>query len=181
MTSSAVAAAVSAAAARRAIGEFFDKGDSRLHIDHFLTADEKTAIKNAVQQAESRTSGEIRVLVVSASKRPWNLTSPEKAVHQRARREFASMGIGNTADRTGILIMLSLKERRVEVLADKGINDKVKAWEEVVEIIVSNIKQGKQAAGIIQAVEFVGKILAEHFPRKKDDTNELSDEIAVKE
>lgn len=154
-----------------------------MHIDHFLTADEKTAIKNAVQQAESRTSGEIRVLVVSASKRPWNLTSPEKAVHQRARREFASMGIGNTADRTGILIMLSLKEQRVEILADKGINDKVvqKTWEDVVAIIVSNVKQGKQAAGIIQAVKFVGKILAEHFPRKKDDTNELSDEIAVKE
>ncbi len=154
-----------------------------MKIEHFLTSEEKDAIKSAVQQAESHTSGEIKVLIVSASTKPWHLTSPKKAVHQRARREFEAMGIRNTADHTGVLIMLSLKERRVEVLADKGIHDKVaqKTWEDAVHLIVSHIKQGKQATGIIQSVEFVGKILAEHFPRKKDDNNELSDDVELKE
>lgn len=154
-----------------------------MKIDHFLTMEEKAAIKSAVQEAESRTSGEIKILVVSSSKKPWSLSSPAKAVRRRAHREFNSMGIRNTAGHTGILIMLSLKERRVEVLADKGINDKVaqKTWDDIVEIITSNIKQGKQAAGIIQAVDFAGKVLAEHFPRQNDDKNELSDEVEIKD
>ena len=153
-----------------------------MSIDQFLTLEEKTAIKNAVQQAENHTSGEIKVLVVGASTKPWSLISPAKAVRRRAQREFNAMRISHTAGQTGILIMLSLKERRVEVLADKSINDKVsqKTWEDIVKIIVSHIREGKQATGIIQAVEFAGKVLAEHFPRHKDDNNELSDDVEIK-
>jgi uncharacterized membrane protein len=178
-----VAAAVLAAAARREIGDLlFNNKVDCVKIDHFLTLEEKAAIKKAVQDAESRTCGEIKVLVVGASKKPWSLSSPAKAVRRRAHREFNAMGIRNTAEHTGILIMLSLKERRVEVVADKGINDKVmqKTWEDIVEIIVGNIQRGKQAAGIIQAVDFAGKVLAEHFPRQKGDKNELSDDVEIK-
>lgn len=92
------------------------------------------------------------------------------------------MRIGKTAEHTGILIMLSLKERKVQVLADKNINDKVTqdTWDRAVEIIVNNIKQNNQAQGIIQAVQYVGNILAQHFPRKQNDINEISDEVEIK-
>lgn len=153
-----------------------------MNIDKFINEEEKNSIKTAVKLAESRTSGEIKVLVVGSCAKPWPFMSARKAVYQRALKEFSAMGIGKTADHTGILIMLSLKERRVQVLADKSINDKVTqdTWDKAVEIIVSAIKQNNQAQGIIQAVELAGGVLAKHFPRKQNDTNELTDEIEIR-
>lgn len=153
-----------------------------MDINKFINEEEKSAIKESVRLAESRTSGEIKVLVVGSCNKPWPFMSDKKAIYRRAVKEFSAMQIGKTADHTGILIMLSLKERKVQVLADKKINDKVTqdTWSKAVEIIVNNIKQNNQAQGIIQAVEFVGNILAQHFPRKQDDINELSDEIEIK-
>lgn len=154
-----------------------------MRVSDFLTEAGKSAIKDAVQRAERRTSGEIKVLVVGSSKRRWSVVSPQKAAHRRALREFAAMGVHKTADRTGVLVMLSLKERRVEVVADKAINEKVsqKTWERAVEIVVNHVQKGEPKAGIIRAVEFIGEVLAEHFPRKSDDRDELSDEVEIKE
>jgi uncharacterized membrane protein len=170
----------SAAAAHPATGNYL-RG-LHLDIDKFITEEDKIAIKESVRLAESRTSGEIKVLVVGSCQKPWPFISAQKAIYRRALKEFSAMRIGKTADHTGILIMLSLKERKVQILADKNINDKVtqETWDKAVEIIVNNIKQNNQAQGIIQAIEYVGNVLAQHFPRKENDTNEISDEIEIK-
>jgi len=104
-------------------------------------------------------------------------------VRRRALLFFSEAGLFDTRDRTGILIFISLREKRVELLADKGINDKVDkdTWNDIVEELVSRIKHGKMVDGLVQAVESCGERLIEHFPIKPDDENELSNQVHVLE
>jgi len=103
-------------------------------------------------------------------------------VKEKALVSFVEQGLHETRDRTGILILISLFEHRVQVLADSGINQKVpeKTWDELVEIIVAGLKNGQACAAVCQAVERCGSLLEENFPAKKDDTNELPNLIIGK-
>ncbi|UCF98040.1 MAG: TPM domain-containing protein [Spirochaetaceae bacterium] len=100
-------------------------------------------------------------------------------VEEAALTSFYRNGLNNTRDRTGILIFISVFERKAYVLADEGINSKVKSgvWQEVVNLIVDGIKQHHQADGICRAVRRCGDLIREHFPIKADDTNELDNLI----
>ena len=84
-----------------------------------------------------------------------------------------------THGRTGILIYLSMLERRAEIVADEAIVSKVTpdTWGEAMAAMLVEIKQGRVADGMIAAVERVGTVLAEHFPRAEDDVNELPDRL----
>lgn len=101
----------------------------------------------------------------------------ETEVYQRALQAFFEHGLTRTRDRTGILIMVSLMERRVQILADEGINEKVEpgAWEELVEMVLHGIREGSLTEGLCRAIERCGEILACDFPIKDDDVNELAD------
>jgi putative membrane protein len=100
-------------------------------------------------------------------------------VEEAALTSFYRNGLNNTRDRTGILIFISVFERKALVLADEGINAKVDTavWQEVVDLVVNGIKQRKQTEGICRAVRRCGGLISEHFPIKKDDTNELDNLI----
>jgi putative membrane protein len=84
-----------------------------------------------------------------------------------------------THGRTGILIYLSMREHRAEIVADEAIASKVapETWGEAMAAMLAEIKQGRCADGMIAAVERVGAVLAEHFPRAEDDRNELPDRL----
>ncbi len=103
----------------------------------------------------------------------------QEEVYQRAIQLFYENKISMTRDRTGILIFISLLERKVEMLADCGINEKVEKdyWEKLVSALVIKIKEGKSTEGIITAINSCGENLANSFPIKADDTNELPDEL----
>lgn len=102
-------------------------------------------------------------------------------VYQRALQAFFELGLANTRDRTGILIMVSLLERRVQVIADKGINEKVPegTWDQVVQDVLQGIKSDSLIEGLEKAIGHCGKILSKDFPIKDDDTNELDNELIV--
>ncbi len=146
------------------------------NMENFLTKEEKELIKESVKNSEKNTSGEIRVAVIGGC----HINHFNRAVE-----EFNKLGIAATQDHTGVLICIFVDERKVFVLADKNINEKVPkgTWDDVVKIIIESIKDPKQvnSKGIIKAVELAGKHLSEHFPRKADDVNELPDEIIVNE
>lgn len=103
----------------------------------------------------------------------------EEEVEEAAVTAFFHEGLYRTRDETGILIFISVFEHRVWVLADRGINEKVKQgqWNEIVEIIVEGIKKRNQADAIRRAIEDAGKILTGHFPVKADDKDELNNLI----
>ena len=100
-------------------------------------------------------------------------------VEEAAVTSFFREGLYRTRDETGILIFISVFERRVWVLADRGINAKVKQgqWNEIVTMIIEGIKNNSQAEAICKAIDEAGRILKEHFPIKTDDTNELKNLI----
>lgn len=100
-------------------------------------------------------------------------------VEEAAITSFFKKGLYRTREETGVLIFISLFERRVWVLADRGINRQVAPgqWDEIVALIVQGIKQKRTAEAICAAVENVGDLLAEHFPVRKDDRDELTNLI----
>lgn len=150
----------------------------------FFTSDQMAEVEDAISKAEAMTSGEIRVLVVAASSvlPILNKKDQKLALRRRSVKEFAKLGIGNTRDKTGVLIMVSLEERMVQVLAGNGINSAVpeNTWPSMVQCIVDGIKTGDPAKGISMAVADIGKMLSTNFPIKADDVNELSNAIVIK-
>jgi len=84
-----------------------------------------------------------------------------------------------THGRTGILIYLSMREHRAEIVADEAIASKVptEIWGDAMAAMLVHIRDGRVADGMIAAVEQVGVVLAEHFPRHEHDINELPDRL----
>lgn len=84
-----------------------------------------------------------------------------------------------THGRTGILIYLSMREHHAEILADAAIASKVpdEVWGEAMAAMLVPLREGRVADGMIAAVERVGAVLAEHFPRSANDINELPDRL----
>jgi len=100
-------------------------------------------------------------------------------VHDRAVALFRVGAERRTHGRTGILIYLSMREHRAEIVADEAIADKVSpdVWAEAMAAMLMHLKEGRVADGMVAAVEQVGQVLAEHFPRAEDDVNELPDRL----
>jgi putative membrane protein len=103
----------------------------------------------------------------------------QEEVYQRSLEVFYENRISMTRDRTGIMIFISLLERKVEVLADCGINEKVEKnyWNDLVRSLSSEISKGNMINGIVKSINTCGEKLVESFPAKHDDTNEISDEL----
>jgi putative membrane protein len=101
-----------------------------------------------------------------------------EAVRARSRQVFLDHGVTETRERSGVLVYLSETERRVELLADRGIHERVGAedWQKLVDEVVSAIRKGHAAQGLVAAIDAIGARLAQHFPPSADDINELPDE-----
>ena len=113
--------------------------------------------------------------------RRWFISGAEMdaRVHDAALLEFYNSGLYRTREENGVLIYLSVFERRVVVLGDRGIHEKMgnPHWDEVRDRIIRGIRAGRAREGICEAIDLCGKALAQHFPRRADDTNELSDQV----
>lgn len=153
----------------------------KLTLENFLTDEEIVDVNNAITTAEKTTAGEIKVLVVGKSS-CLNISlrkAREMIVWRRAKKEFFRLGLDKTQDHTGILLMISLKERIAIVKGGASI-EKIMShdvWSSVCDKVLMGITFGTRASGLIQVVEEMGEILTEHFPVKSGDVNEISDEI----
>lgn len=107
----------------------------------------------------------------------------EDFVTTRARLEFYEFNVGHTAGATGILIMASMMEHQVVVLADSGISEKLPAdtWQQVCDVLVDHMKRGQVAEGFLRAINLCGDLLETHFPKPEADLNELSDHFIIKD
>lgn len=102
----------------------------------------------------------------------------DAAVLARAEQSFIEQGVTETRERSGVLLFLSEVERRVELLADRGIHERVgrDVWQSLVSDVVVAIRGGHAADGITGAVDAIGARLAQHFPPAPDDIDELPNE-----
>ena len=102
-----------------------------------------------------------------------------RRVRRRAVMLFKAGGERRTVGRTGILIYLSMGERRAEIVADEAITKVTtpETWGEAMAALITEVKAGRPGEGIVAAVALIGEVLAEHFPKSSTDTNEIPDKL----
>lgn len=108
----------------------------------------------------------------------------DETVHRRALQAFVEEEVFKTRDRTGILLYVSLREHRIEVLGDTGINERVQPddWAEVVARIRTGIRNGDLTGGLVEAIEMCGRLLERRGVNvRPDDENELSNTVRTPE
>ncbi len=103
----------------------------------------------------------------------------EEEVEEAAITHFFNHGLHRTRDATGVLLFISVLERKVWILADHGINERVPPgqWQTIVGRITEGIRGGRATDAICEGIAIIGKLLKTHFPIKSDDTNELKNVI----
>ncbi len=137
----------------------------------FFTREQQDQIRNAIKEAEDRTSGEIRVHIE---------TKLSGNVLDRAAWIFKRIGMHGTELRNGVLFYLAVTNKSFAVIGDQGINAKVPEnfWDEIKAGLEQNFRTGKFTEGLVEGILLAGTQLKEHFPFQKDDVNELPDEIS---
>jgi putative membrane protein len=101
--------------------------------------------------------------------------------HRKAMEQFLAQNLHTTRDRTGVLIFVSIAEHYAEVIADEGIYRKAPrdCWNDIVRHLTGHIGSGDATTGFLLAIDACGRLLAEHFPRGRRDSNELPNHLIV--
>jgi putative membrane protein len=106
---------------------------------------------------------------------------PKRLRHARASRlahaQFYEQGVQLTRGHSGVLLFVSMAERYVEIVADKGIHEKIgeARWQEIVDGFVTKVQAGDITGGFTSAIAACGEAMAQHYPAQPEDTDELSD------
>ncbi|HVS77478.1 MAG TPA: TPM domain-containing protein [Steroidobacteraceae bacterium] len=106
---------------------------------------------------------------------------PTSVKHARASRlaraQFYTQGVQLTPHHSGVLLFVSLAERYVEIVADQGIHEKIgeARWKGIIEMFVSQVRQGRVVDGFVDAIGACGAAMAQHYPLDAGDVSELSD------
>lgn len=150
---------------------------SKRIIYNFLSDDELFRISNRIKEVEKKTSAEI----VVAIQEERNFFQKRKSLRQLAEIEFNKAGIGNTADKTGVLIFILLSDKQFYILADKKVSDKINqnTFDQLANEMSEQFKSGNFAQGILSCIDRLGEILSQEFPIKSDDTDELSNKVLI--
>lgn len=139
----------------------------------FVKALDNERIVAAIQKAEGRSRGEIRVHVAEG---------PVPDARAAAQADFPRLGMTDTAERNGVLILVAPESQTFAVVGDRGIDERCPEdfWASVVEAMRAHFDAGRFDDGILTAVARVGDELARHFPRRPGETdrNELPDAIS---
>ena len=148
------------------------------YIKKYLSKSDLDNIQEAIFDVERKTSGEIRLCI----KLQRVFREKKYSTRDVALREFYKLGMDNTRDKTGVLIFILFKERKFEIVADEGINEKISGdiWSGLSKKLVIAFSSEQYKRGLIDCIIEIGDILVKEFPVKKDDVNELSDEIIIK-
>lgn len=103
----------------------------------------------------------------------------DEHVKRRAFALFAERGLYRTRDASGMLILVSELEHRVVLLGDRGIHEKVgdAGWQAHVDHIIAAIRRGDTAQGIVDVIERLSALHAEHMAARPDDRDELSNSV----
>lgn len=142
------------------------------------------AIEGAITEQEKRHRGQLRVAVEGGL--PLQALLAGRSSRERALELFTRLRVWDTADNAGVLIYLLLADRRVEIVADRGIHARVgdTAWETICGAMQQEFAAGRFEAGMLTGLAAVSDLLAQHFPANPADgagenPNELPDAPVV--
>lgn len=137
---------------------------------HLLTEEEQNEVMYAISKAESRTSGEIRIVVEHTC---------EGHALDRAADYFRHLAMHKTSLHHGVLIYVAIDAHKFAIIGDKGIHEKVGDgfWQQTKDIMTSHFRRDDLVSGLIAGIEHAGQQLKTYFPRIGDDINELPDDI----
>lgn len=140
-------------------------------VEDFLTAEEEKKIVEAIRDAEKLTSGEIRVHLE---------TNSTKDCLEHAKEIFHLLRMDETVDKNGVLFYVAVHSHQFAIIGDKGIDKLVpdNFWTSVKDTVTREFSKGNNADGLILGVLEAGLKLKQYFPIKKEDKNELFDEIS---
>ena len=141
----------------------------------FFSEAEKEKIIVAIKQAESDTSGEVKVHVEELC--------TEADPVERAKQVFTYLSLDKTAQRNGVLFYLAHGDRKFAVLGDIGIDKVVPAnfWETTRDALRINFSQGNFSEGLQMGIREAGYQLKKYFPYQNNDVNEISDDISTEQ
>jgi uncharacterized membrane protein len=134
------------------------------------------AVGRAVAEQEKRHRGELRVVIEGGM--PIQALLAGRQARERALEQFTRLRVWDTEDNAGVLIYLLLADRRVEIVADRGIHACVgdTAWETICGAMQQEFAAGRFEAGVLAGLSSVSDLLAQHFPaRPGENPNELPD------
>ena len=137
----------------------------------FLTKLEHHGIVGAIREAESKTSGEIRILIQRGKLKSDPLIAAQKKFHR--------LGMHKTRERNAVLIFVAPRVHKFAVVGDQAIHEKCgeQFWQSVVDGMRVHFQNEKFSHALTEAVNEVGKVLAAHFPRTSASANELPDDV----
>jgi uncharacterized membrane protein len=136
----------------------------------FIKQLRENEIVAAIRAAERKTSGELRVFISRQT-----VTDPVVA----AQKEFTRLGMERTRERNAVLIYLAPGPRKFAVIGDRGVHARCgdAFWQELARSMTAHFRASEFTEGIIRGIKRAGELLAEHFPRRPDDDNELPDRV----
>lgn len=137
-------------------------------------------IQAAIAASEASHRGEICFAVEAAM--PLAALFAGSDARACAEAAFARLRVWDTEENNGVLVYLLLAEKRIEILADRGLAQRVDAghWQAVCEHMAAHLAAGRHEAAVMQAVDEIGSVLREHFPQDgAQDPNQLADAPVV--
>jgi uncharacterized membrane protein len=164
---SAVLAAEAVVLAEAAPARVGDK----MRTKDFLSKLEHDRIVQAIREAESKTSGEIRVYIQRGKLNVDPLIAAQKKFHR--------LGMHKTSERNAVLIFVAPRAHKFAVVGDQSIHEKCGSefWQRLVDAMRTHFQNEKFGRALVEAIEETGKTLATHFPKRLTRGNKLPDDV----
>ena len=144
-----------------------------------FSASVRDRIEQSIKASEATHRGEIRFAVEGG----FALLPLFKGITPRARavEVFADLRVWDTAENTGVLVYLQLVDRDFEIVADRGINARVRQeeWETICRRMEAAFREGRFEAGAISGLRDITALLARHFPARAENPDELPNQPVV--
>jgi len=137
------------------------------------------AIELAIHNTEQHHAGELCVAIEGALDIPELLRG--LSARERALQVFSDLRVWDTEFNNGVLIYLLLADRDVEIIADRGVHQRIAPdeWEQVCRAMESLLRQGQYESAVLQGVTLIGALLQQHYPATADKRNELDNRPVV--
>ncbi|WP_395731943.1 TPM domain-containing protein [Prosthecobacter sp.] len=141
-----------------------------MNANQFIATIVDEQVIRAIQSAEARSSGELRVFVTDKS--------VEHPISE-AWKTFERLNMRGTAQRNAVLIFVAPQARKFAIVADEGIHHFCKEafWNQLAHQLSEGFKAGDYTGSLVRLIDDIGQALAVHFPRLENDANELPDEV----